>query len=74
MAATKEQVFEQVRDVLVDALGVDEEEVKGVGDADGRPRGGKHRLFRHCLSAGKGIRDKGSARGAFPRGNAFEQS
>ena len=29
MAATKEQVFEQVRDVLVDALGVDEEEVKG---------------------------------------------
>jgi len=29
MAATKEQVFEQVRDVLVDALGVDEEEVNG---------------------------------------------
>jgi acyl carrier protein len=29
MAATKEQVFDQVRDVLVDALGVDEEEVKG---------------------------------------------
>ena len=29
MAATKEQVFEQVKDVLVDALGVDEEEVTG---------------------------------------------
>jgi acyl carrier protein len=29
MAATREQVFEQVRDVLVDALGVDEEEVTG---------------------------------------------
>jgi acyl carrier protein len=27
MAATKEQVFERVREVLVDALGVDEEEV-----------------------------------------------
>ncbi|MFH1370958.1 MAG: acyl carrier protein [Planctomycetota bacterium] len=31
MAADKEQVFAQVRDVLVDALGVDEEEV--IGDA-----------------------------------------
>jgi acyl carrier protein len=29
MAATKEQVFEQVREVLVEALGVDEEEVTG---------------------------------------------
>jgi acyl carrier protein len=29
MAATREQVFEQVREVLVDALGVDEEEVTG---------------------------------------------
>jgi acyl carrier protein len=29
MAITKEQVFEQVRDVLIDALGVDEEEVTG---------------------------------------------
>ncbi len=29
MTATKEQVFEQVREVLVDALGVDEEEVTG---------------------------------------------
>ena len=29
MAAAKEQVFEKVRDVLVDALGVDEEEVIG---------------------------------------------
>jgi acyl carrier protein len=29
MAAAKEQVFEQVREVLVDALGVDEEEVIG---------------------------------------------
>lgn len=29
MAIAREQVFEQVRDVLVDALGVDEEEVKG---------------------------------------------
>jgi acyl carrier protein len=29
MAMTKEQVFGQVREVLVDALGVDEEEVKG---------------------------------------------
>jgi acyl carrier protein len=29
MAATKEQVFERVREVLVDALGVDEEEVTG---------------------------------------------
>jgi acyl carrier protein len=28
MAATKEQIFERVREVLVDALGVDEEEVK----------------------------------------------
>lgn len=31
MVVTREQVFEQVRDVLVDALGVDEEEV--IGDA-----------------------------------------
>ncbi|MBN2021029.1 MAG: acyl carrier protein [Sedimentisphaerales bacterium] len=30
MAADKERVFEQVREVLVDALGVDEEEVAGV--------------------------------------------
>ena len=29
MAVAKEEVFEQVRDVLVDALGVDDEEVKG---------------------------------------------
>jgi acyl carrier protein len=29
MAAAKEQVFEKVREVLVDALGVDEEEVVG---------------------------------------------
>jgi acyl carrier protein len=29
MAVTKEQVFEQVREVLIDALGVDEEEVTG---------------------------------------------
>ena len=29
MTATREQVFEQVREVLVDALGVDEEEVTG---------------------------------------------
>ena len=29
MAADKEQVFEQVREVLIDALGVDEEEVVG---------------------------------------------
>jgi acyl carrier protein len=29
MTADKEQVFEQVREVLVDALGVDEEEVVG---------------------------------------------
>ena len=29
MAIGKEQVFEQVREVLVEALGVDEEEVKG---------------------------------------------
>jgi acyl carrier protein len=29
MAVTREEVFEQVRGVLVDALGVDEEEVKG---------------------------------------------
>lgn len=29
MAIDKEQVFEQVREVLVDALGVDDDEVKG---------------------------------------------
>jgi acyl carrier protein len=29
MAVTKDEVFEQVKEVLVDALGVDDEEVKG---------------------------------------------
>ena len=40
MTATREQVFEQVRDVLVDALGVDEEEVTGKATLMGVTIGG----------------------------------